>query len=189
MLATTVTFKAVFVGLSSVCPFNDKTSCADSFVGKDQEVRLYETTKHGEATYSVISSEISPMDSLPIRFIITIDLDGSKLSRIIDGSESINFEYKAGREPNRHTFVGTSTSLRPAVISSTTSNDYANEAVEAFKVGAFINKLEQMGDWNSIVEDVHDGLGDWVELERPEGHTVKSWNGWTFVDGAKRGIH
>lgn len=179
----------VFVGLDSIRPFNGKALHSDKLARDERTVSLYEVAKHGDSTYSIISNESSPMDSLPIRFIVTIGADGCKVSRILQGSENINHEYEVGGGPDKYSFVKTSTALLPAFPSSKTSNDYGNEAIEAFKAGTFVKELEKLGSWDVIQMEKEDDLGEWVDIERPKGHTMEACNGWSLVESAKGGIY
>ena len=185
---TTATFKVVFIGLDLIRPFNGKAWHSDKLAREERAVSLYEVTKHGDTTYSVISNECSPMDSLPIRFIVTIGAEGCKASRILKGFEGINLEYEVRPGADKYSFK-TSVELLLAFPSSETSSDYENEAIEAFKVGTFVNELVKLGSWDIIQMEKEDDLEEWVDIERPKGHAMEPCNGWSLVESTKADIY
>lgn len=62
------------------------------------------------------------------------------------------------------------------------------EAIEAFKVGVFINELEKLGSWDAIGIAKEDDPNEWVEIAEPSGHEKEACNGLGMVEVTKRGI-
>jgi hypothetical protein len=147
---STATFQVIFKGLESLQLPQSKSIPRGSAVRSENILHVYEITKHGDMTYSVIGSKISPIDSLPLRFVVTKTSEGCKIVRIVSAFDSVNLEYAVGRRPNDG--MPSFLNAFPAELhrqSSNTSQDYEHEAIDAYKVGILINELEKLGtDWS-----------------------------------------
>ena len=144
-------------------------------------------TQHGEdgTTFSIISSQSSPIGTKRLCFLIEASSQAFKVTRILIEFTDASLEYWIGRDSS--SFINASpTEL--ARLPSKVSKKCEVEAIEAFKVGVFIKELEKLGSWDAIEMAEEDDPDEWVEIVGLSGHENEACNDWRIVETAKRGI-